>query len=268
MNAKAALKDIAEEIDKRVEDILDTERSQSDNISPIIKDILNNIPAVCFGGKRLRGAFVYYSYLMFGGKDIDEILKVSAVFEILHSYLLAHDDVMDKSSVRHRKPTLHKIYQNKIKEVKPFYRDSRHFGESIAINIGDVLSHLSSYTLANTNFDAENKIRVFSKYNREFTDTGYGQIIDIYGEVKDDVDEEYVMKVHYYKTGKYTYETPLHVGAILAGAKDEDLKALTEYAIPGGIAFQLQDDILGMFGDEYRIGKPANSDLKEGKKTF
>jgi len=76
------------------------------------------------------------------------------------------------------------------------------------------------------------------------------------------------MLVHYYKTGKYTYETPLHTGAILAGASDDDLKALTEYAIPGGIAFQIQDDILGMFGDEYKIGKPADSDLSEGKKTL
>ena len=268
MNAKEALADIVPLIDAKVQEIIDNEKKESNKISPIIADILKNVPAVCFGGKRLRGAFIYYSYLMFGGKDIDEILKISAVFELLHSYLLAHDDVMDKSAMRHRKPTLHRIYQNQIRNDKPFFRDSRHFGESIAVNIGDVLSHLSSQVLADSNFDAENKIRVFSRFNREFADTGYGQIIDIFGGVIDDVDEDYVLKVHYYKTGKYTYETPLHVGAILAGAKDEDLKALTEYAIPGGIAFQLQDDILGMYGDEYRIGKPANSDLKEGKKTL
>lgn len=268
MNAKEALADIVPLIDAKVEKILEEEKKESNKISPIIADILKNVPVVCFGGKRLRGAFIYYSYLMFGGKDIDEILKVSAVFELLHSYLLAHDDVMDKSNMRHRKPTLHKIYQNKIRHEKPYFRNSRHFGESIAVNIGDGLSHLASLTLAESTFQSERKMRVFSKFSREFLDTVYGQVIDVYGEVKDDVDEDYVLKVHYYKTGKYTYETPLHVGAILAGAKDEDLKALTEYAIPGGIAFQIQDDILGMFGDEYRIGKPANSDLKEGKKTL
>lgn len=268
MNAKEALADIVPLIDAKVQEILDEEKKESNKISPIIAEMLRNVPSVCFGGKRLRGALIYYSYLMFGGKDTEEILKVSAIFELLHSYLLAHDDVMDKSAMRHRKPTLHKIYQNKIRTDKPFYRDSRHFGESIAINIGDGLSHLASLKLAETNFPNDRKMKVFSRFSREFLDTVYGQVIDVFGEVKDDVDEEYIMKVHYYKTGKYTYETPLHVGAILAGAKDEDLKALTDYAIPGGIAFQLQDDVLGMFGDEFRIGKPANSDLKEGKKTL
>ena len=122
--------------------------------------------------------------------------------------------------------------------------------------------------ITNTNFSSDYKIRALSKINQEFIDTGYGQIIDVFGEVMEKVDEKHVMLVHYYKTGKYTYETPLHVGAILAGAKEEELNVLTEYAIPAGIAFQMQDDILGMYGDEYRIGKPADSDLKEGKKTL
>jgi geranylgeranyl diphosphate synthase, type I len=268
MDAKKALAEIAIRIDKQVLDLLNEEQKTSGSISPIVDDIFKYVPIVTMGGKRLRGAFVYYSYLMHGGKDFEEILKVSALIEVLHSYLLTHDDIMDKSAIRHRKPTIHKIYQNNIKSQNKFYRDSRHFGESVGINIGDILSHISMYRLTETNFDDHLKIKTLSKLNRAFADTGYGQLIDVFGEIIPEADENHVMLVHYYKTGKYTYENPLHIGATLAGAKEEDLKVLTDYAIPGGIAFQIQDDILGMFGDEYRIGKPANSDLKEGKKTL
>ena len=232
------------------------------------KNVIKNSYPVCFGGKRLRGAFTYESYRMFNGRDEKEILKVSAVMELLHSYLLIHDDVMDSSDIRHSRPTIHKVYEKESDKYIPNYSNAPHFGESIAINIGDILCHLALMNLAKTDFKAEVKIEAMGKIHREFTDTGYGQIIDCFGTILPDVKEDHVLKVHYFKTGKYTYETPLHVGAILAGAAQNELRYLTEYAIPGGMAFQIQDDILGMFGNEEKIGKPADSDLKEGKKTL
>ncbi|MEP7104088.1 MAG: polyprenyl synthetase family protein [Candidatus Dojkabacteria bacterium] len=268
MEAKQALNEIAQIVDTEVQSILDNETKLSKGISPIIKELLTTFPVVVFGGKRLRAAFIYYSYLMHNGKNKEEIIKVGAGMELLHSYLLAHDDMMDKSDMRHSKPTVNKYYEALGKMHKLRRPAAAHFGNSMAVNAGDILCHIGLDIITNSKFESHKKLKALSKINNEFRDTGYGQVIDVFGGILSSVDEEYVMQVHYFKTGKYTYETPLHVGAILAGANKEQLDALTRYAIPGGIAFQIQDDILGMFGDEKRIGKRADSDLREGKKTL
>lgn len=269
MDAKDALGKIAKKIDKEVTKIIERERKVSSSISLNISDIFNHLDGVTMGGKRLRGAFVYFSYLMHGGDDKKDILEIGACIELMHSYLLAHDDVMDRSDLRHSEPTTHIIYKNQARKFGlKDEAESLHFGESIAVNIGDILCHLALYRIMKSDFDAEKKVKALGKLHRQFADTGYGQIIDVFGGILPDVDEDYVMLVHYFKTGKYTYETPLHVGAILGGADDKELAALTRYAIPAGIAFQIQDDILGLFGEEDRIGKSADSDVKEGKKTL
>ncbi|MEO6729412.1 MAG: polyprenyl synthetase family protein [Candidatus Dojkabacteria bacterium] len=268
MEAKKALNEIAQIVDVEVEKILKEESRISNDISPIIKELLTTFPVVSFGGKRLRAAFVYYSYIMHGGKNKGEINKVGGAIELLHSYLLAHDDVMDRSDMRHSKPTINRYYEVYSK-MQGFRRpEAVHFGDSMAVNAGDILCHIGLDVITNSKFESHKKLKALSKINCEFKDTGYGQVIDVYGSVLKTVREDYVMQVHYFKTGKYTYETPLHVGAILAGANDKQLAALTRYSIPGGIAFQIQDDILGMFGNEKKIGKRADSDLREGKKTL
>ena len=268
MEAKQALNEIAQLVDVEVEKILSDETKLSKDISPIIKEILTTFPVVSFGGKRLRAAFVYFSYIMHNGRNKNEVLKVGAAIELLHSYLLAHDDMMDRSDMRHSKPTVNKYYEALAKMQGYRRPEAVHFGDSMAVNAGDVLCHIGLDIITNAKFEAHKKLKALSKINCEFKDTGYGQVIDVYGSILKEVDEDYVMQVHYFKIGKYTYETPLHVGAILAGANQAQLDALTKYSIPGGIAFQIQDDILGMFGNEKKIGKRADSDLREGKKTL
>ncbi|MFS8131459.1 MAG: polyprenyl synthetase family protein [Candidatus Dojkabacteria bacterium] len=268
MEAKKALGEIAQTVDSEVDRILRDEAKLSQNISPIIKEILTTFPVVSFGGKRLRAAFAYYSYIMHNGRNKEEIVKVGAALELMHSYLLAHDDMMDRSDMRHGKPTVNKYYEVMAKMQKFRRPEAVHFGDSMSVNAGDILCHLALDVITNSKFEAHKKLKALSKINSEFKDTGYGQVIDVYGSILKSVDEDYVMQVHYFKTGKYTYETPLHVGAILAGANQKQLDALTAYSIPGGIAFQIQDDVLGMFGDEKKLGKRADSDLREGKKTL
>lgn len=270
MEAKKALAEIALVLDVEVEKIVKEETNVSKKISPIIKELLTTFPVVTHGGKRLRGAFVHYSYLMHGGKNREEILKVASAIEILHSYLLAHDDVMDRADMRHFKPTINKYYEAVGKLHKLNRPGAIHFGDSIAVSAGDSMCHAAFDVITHAKFEPTKLLKALSKIHTEFKDTGYGQVIDVFGGILGlkEVDEDYVMQVHYFKTGKYTYETPLHVGAILAGASPSDLDALTRYAIPGGIAFQIQDDILGMFGDSKRIGKSEDADLREGKKTL
>jgi geranylgeranyl diphosphate synthase type I len=283
MDAKQTLQEFAPKVTEIVKKSLNQERKKSSHILAIVTDLLNSTAELTYGGKRLRGAFVYYSYLMFGGKPSDDILKCAAAVELMHNYILIVDDIQDNSELRHGHLTLHKRYEQYYNElVLPIRKrrlkrhfddyeyegDGNHFGISIGLMGGLILSHHAQNMLLDTGFDHALKTRAMQKLNRTIVDTAYGQTVDIYGEKVGDVDEEYVLRVHKYKTGKYTYENPLHIGAILAGAKEEDLKALSEYAIPGGIAFQIQDDILGMFGQEDKTGKPADGDLKEGKWTL
>jgi geranylgeranyl diphosphate synthase type I len=283
MDAKKSLELLVPRINDVIVSSLKHEKKKSSNILSIVTDLIHNTSEITYGGKRLRGAFVYYGYLMYGGRDLDGILQASALVELTHNYMLVIDDIQDNASLRHGKQTLHKRYENyyndlilpirkrKLKKHLEDYEyagDPEHFGISIGLMGGLLLSHYSQLLFLNSNFDCDLKTKALAKLNRTIVDTAYGQTVDIYGEKVGDVDEEYVLKVHKYKTGKYTYENPLQIGAILAGANDEDLKALSDYGIAGGIAFQIQDDILGMFGDEGKTGKPSDSDLREGKWTL
>jgi geranylgeranyl diphosphate synthase type I len=266
--AKQMLADFKPLVEEELEKYFKKEVRKAKKISPYTEKIVKDLEEITLrGGKRLRANLVYSSYLLLGGRKKKEILKTSSFIEILHSYLLIEDDVMDQSDTRRGKDTLHKIYRDYHK--RNFYkRNPEHFGESIAINIGLIGCHLALNILNNSNFPAELKIKAMNKVNEQISLVGHGQIHDILLEVREDLKIEDVLLVHLLKTAKYTFETPMHVGAILAGAKERDLKLLSKYAIPAGIAFQIQDDILGMFGDEEKVGKPVDSDLKEGKQTL
>lgn len=283
MDAKQALHKFIPRVNEVVKKELQKEIKKSSNILALVTDLLQSTSEISYGGKRLRGAFVYYAYLMLGGKNHSEIIKTSAFVELIHNYILIIDDIQDNSELRHGKQTLHNRYEDYYRQLilpirkrkmkrhledYEFDGDPQHFGISIGLMGGLILSHYAQMIFLKTKFDHNLKTRALEKLNRTIVDTAYGQTVDIYGEKVGDVDEEYVLNVHKYKTGKYTYENPLHIGAILAGGNDDDLKALSQYAIPGGIAFQIQDDILGMFGDEEKTGKPADSDLREGKWTL
>ncbi len=268
MDVKQKLKDLAYKVDLEIENILLKELKTSKKISPIIEDFIETTSCIPLaGGKRIRAAFVYYSYLACKGKKLEDIIQIAACIELIHAYLLVHDDIQDRADLRRGEETIHKIYERIHKEDKG-EENASHFGEAVAINSGDVLNHIGMNVLLNSNFMNKTKVAALNKLNRRIIDVGYGQTLDIYGEVLDNVDESYVLEVHKYKTGCYTYELPLHLGAIFAGANDEHLDAITNYAIPGGVAYQIQDDILGVFGNEETTGKSASSDITEGKKTL
>ncbi|MCA9379217.1 polyprenyl synthetase family protein [Candidatus Dojkabacteria bacterium] len=268
MKAKKTLSSFQKIIEPLIEESFAGAEAQAQQISPVAAEAINLLKEYTLRkAKRLRAAFIYYSYLMLGGDDKSAILNASISIEILHAYLLIHDDVMDQDSLRRGEPTMHKIYE-RIHAGQHFLHDAAHFGESMAISLGDVGAHLANKQLIDSNFPSDRLIKAASKFNNQIATVGYGQMLDILSSVKSSVTEDDVMQVHRYKTASYTYETPLHVGAILAGANEKDLEDLSGYAVPAGIAFQIQDDILGMFGDEEKLGKPNISDLREGKNTL
>ncbi|MDI6915983.1 MAG: polyprenyl synthetase family protein, partial [Desulfitobacteriaceae bacterium] len=147
-------------------------------------------------------------------------------------------------------------------------KDFEHLGISAGIVAGDVTSFFGYEILAKSKFPQPLKIKAINRLNQMLTDVFSGEVLDVFLVIKHQLSQNEIFKILEYKTARYTIEGPLHLGAILAGGNKKVLKKLSDYAIPLGIAFQIQDDILGMFGDEKKLGKPVGSDLKEGKQTL
>lgn len=208
--------------------------------------------------KRIRAVFVYYGYLL--GKTIDKnIWNACMSVELVHTALLMHDDFMDQDDTRRGKPTTQKYFED----------GDAHYGESMAVDIGDGVLELGHELLLKANYDPKLVLKANQKLMRGIANTAWGQAYDVTLEkLIDQCSEDDVMTVHKAKTAIYTYENPLYIGAILAGLGDDVLKVLTDYSMDGGVAFQLQDDILGIFGDPVKTGKSANSDLLQGKVTL
>lgn len=219
------------------------------------------------GGKRLRPAFMYHGYRAAGGTEEEKILKTAVSVELLHIFLLVHDDIIDRDDMRHGLPTLHRKYAEIGKKYFPS-EDTEHFGISIAIIMGDMLMAFGNDIIFRSGFPLDRVFRALSTLQRTVSYTVIGQGRDIYMEYKKSATEEEILRMYQNKTARYTVEGPLHIGAILAGAPEEMLACLSAYALPLGIAFQIRDDVLGIFGSEEKIGKSVSSDIEEGKLTI
>jgi geranylgeranyl diphosphate synthase type I len=218
------------------------------------------------GGKNIRGALVCLGYEAAGG-DSAEILKVSLAIQILQSFLLIHDDIMDEDELRRGHPTVHRTYEG-FHQERGIRGDPKHYGMSMAIDLGDIGAFMGVELLASANLPAERKTQAIVACSRYLVRTAFGQAMDITYEHRDNLTEADVLRVHLYKTAHYTIVGPLGVGAILAGADRSVLDAIDNYGQPVGVAFQLWDDELGLFSDETKLGKPIGSDIREGKNTL
>jgi geranylgeranyl diphosphate synthase type I len=267
MNFKQALAEIAHELDELLISELQAERDRRAQVSPYTQELMDFLIPICSGGKRIRGALAYYAYQLCGGKDFDAIKRVALSLELTHAYLLIHDDIMDNDPLRRGKQTLHTGYADWYKG-KFEGKEPEHFGASMAICGGDILSHLAQLVFMEANFPADKLVMAMRVANQQFVSVGFGQVLDVLAESRTDVDEEDVLTIHHLKTGVYTFEAPLLVGAILAGASPEELAQVSQFAIPAGMTYQIQDDILGVFADEEKLGKPVGSDIREGKATL
>ncbi len=221
------------------------------------------------GGKRGRAAFSYYVYKMYGGEQDDEAMKMGLVLELVHSYILLLDDFMDRSATRRFGPTAHEMLKKYFVERGFVGGDSQHFGDSLAVTIGTMGFHMAMQQLMDLDFEKPILKALSDNLNQKIEITDHGQVSDIVNTYNPSVTEHDVLKMLEWKTGVYTYENPIHTGAIMAGHGDQsELDRLSEYAIPAGIAFQIQDDILGIFGSPDDTGKSVMDDIREGKYTL
>lgn len=259
MDARVFLKSYSQKANRYLRSFFETKKELGAKIDESVVQSLKAFEDYTAGGKKLRGALTVLGYQIAGGKNFKAILPVSCGIELIHNFLLIHDDIIDRDEERRGKPTLHRAYSAK---------KSEHFGVSTAILVGDIGAFLAYELIAGSNFSKEKIAKAFRVLNEYLLKTGYGQILDIEFDFKNEVSWDDILKVRTYKTAYYTFVMPLTVGAVLGGASKGTIKAIEKYGLSVGIAFQLADDILGTFGDPEITGKSNESDIKDGKKTF
>lgn len=262
MNFQNYLKTAALEINQELELFLKKWHQEVLKLTPKVSDLNKSFIEANSGGKRLRGTLVKLGYEIAYGKLLmanrrKEILKPAIAYEIFQTAILAHDDIVDLSPTRRGKPTIYKAL------------GGDHYGISQTICLGDIGFFLSMRLILNSNFEEKRKNEGARIFTEMVISTGLGEILDIElphlgGERR----EKDVLVVHKLKSAYYTIVYPLSLGVVLAKDNQELLRQIKKLGEVLGIAFQIQDDILGVFGDKKTLGKSVTSDIEEGKNTL
>jgi geranylgeranyl diphosphate synthase type I len=228
--------------------------------------------AVLNGGKRLRPTFAYWGWRCVqpaGAPGEAELVRAAAGLELLHACALAHDDVMDASATRRGQPAAHVRFTG-FHEEQGWSGSARSFGAAGAILLGDLLLSWSEqlFTAAIGNLPTDCARAATAEFDRMRTEVVAGQFLDMLAQSRGAFDPAEALRVIEFKTSKYTVQRPLLLGAAAAGGPPELISVLSDYGVLVGEAFQLRDDLLGVFGDPSQTGKPAGDDLREGKRTL
>ena len=260
--APESLQAVGARVDARILGLLDDELARWTAVDPELGEPLGALRnLIAAGGKRLRPAFCHWAFVGVGGDPADPVVAdAGAALELLHTFALVHDDVMDGSDQRRGRPSVHRYFVDRHDEMG-FRSDTRRSGEGAAILVGDFAFVYADRLLGEVPPAARH---VFDELRIELC---VGQYLDLVGTASASRDAVQATRIERYKSGKYTVERPLHLGATLAGAGPDILDELTAVGLPLGEAFQLRDDLLGVFGDESVTGKPVGDDLREGKLT-
>lgn len=221
-------------------------------------------------GKRLRPIFAYVGLLGTGTSPNSEFIAAVSSLELVHVCALMHDDVMDASDTRRGAPSIHRAFEARhLKEG--LTGSAAQFGLSSAILLGDLALIWASKMLHQSGIKSEDLIRALPVYDEMRVELMAGQYLDVYEQALATQSVERAMRVARYKSAKYTIERPLHFGAQLGSVPSRNIENIiakySGYGLPLGEAFQLRDDVLGVFGDPIETGKPAGDDLREGKRT-
>jgi geranylgeranyl diphosphate synthase type I len=264
--------DVRARVDRALGALLDQELSALGFLGPDagpVTDILTRFAME--GGKRLRPAFVYWGYRGAGGPadgpQADAAIKAACSVELLHVCALVHDDIMDGSEVRRGRPAMHVSFAG-LHRRRGWRGDPAGFGEGAALLMGDLAFTWGDVALAEAGLTDDRLAAALRVFNRLRSELMGGQYLDLVEARRGAPDEDAVRRVLSYKSGRYTIERPLHLGHALAAGAPALAADYSAYGLPLGEAFQLRDDILGVFGEPEVTGKPAGDDLREGKETY
>jgi geranylgeranyl diphosphate synthase type I len=243
---------------------LDDRAASLSQVGPELADISDAARRIVLdGGKRLRPLFTYWGWRAVRVELDPALVEAAASLELLHSCALVHDDLMDRSHTRRGRLATHSAFAA-AHDDRGWTGDPDVFGEAGAILLGDLLLSWADALFARTGLDAATR-KVFDEMRQLVM---AGQYLDVLVQSRGEFSAVDALRVIEFKTSKYTVEGPLYLGAAAAGADQATFAALSAYALPIGEAFQLRDDILGVWGDPAMTGKPTGDDLREGKRTL
>lgn len=260
--------DIASDVDARLSAFFDSRRHQAQGFGVQYPNLWDAARRACDGGKRFRPMLVIHTHNELGGTNHAAALDVAAAFELLHTAFLIHDDLIDHDLLRRGIPNLAGGEADRARAAGLDDTLSRQWGEASAILAGDLLIHFAQSMLARVDVPSRARNSLLDLLDDSMFVTAAGELADVAlsaGLAPADLPQ--VLKMIAHKTANYSFSGPLKAGAILAGADSHVLEVLHEYGDLVGTAFQLRDDLLGVFGDESITGKSNLNDLRENKIT-
>ena len=270
--------DLRQQVDGRLRSVLSEQADVLARISPDAEPLVDAWTQMLVGGKRLRAAFAYWSWRAHGGRpgtaEATALVGVGAALELFQAAALFHDDVMDRSDTRRGIPTAHRTFAARHRD-SGWSGDADQFGLSSAILLGDLslVASEDEFLRAVHEMPSEQTDPARRLFTQMRTEVTVGQYLDMHAQMLPwtddfDADERRAREVVRSKSARYSVESPILLGAALAGATTRQMEVCSAVGLPLGEAFQLRDDLLGAFGDPATTGKPAGDDLREGKRTL
>ncbi|WP_179548225.1 polyprenyl synthetase family protein [Herbiconiux flava] len=271
-------------VDARIVEFLASRESILGRVAPDLAPFSRFSRDLLSGGKRFRALFCYWGWRAVspaaassavpGEKELDSLVDLCAGLELFHAAALVHDDIIDNSDTRRGMPSAHRRFES-LHADGGWQGSRRTFGEGSAILLGDLLLAWSDELIARAVLGApslETHLAAREAIDTMRTEVTLGQYLDLLEErawatTDPETSLERAERVIVYKSAKYSVEAPLVIGASMRGSSPEQTDALRRFGLPLGIAFQLRDDVLGVFGDAELTGKPSGDDLREGKRT-
>lgn len=271
---------LPEHVQRTLDAFFDTQRARLADMGDDVLPLIAKSQEFLSGGKRLRALFAHAGYDCTvraidpgASSNTEQIVSIGAALEMFHAAALVHDDIIDESATRRGNPSVHAAFAA-VHRQQNWRNRSEQFGLSAAVLIGDLMQswadELFGAAMSSLPVSAATAAREY--FNTMRVEVGAGQYLDVLEEQLGSLGEETLQlerstRVLIYKSAKYSVESPLLIGAAAGGASRAQLNALSEFGLPIGIAFQLRDDLLGVFGDAEVTGKPSGDDLRSGKRT-
>jgi geranylgeranyl diphosphate synthase type I len=268
--AAAELERLRDAVSAALEEFLDRQRATFAAMDEALAPIVDEVAALAAGGKRLRPAFAYWGWRgarTDRSEDEESVLRGVAALEFVHASALVHDDVMDGARTRRGRPATHVGFATRHM-VADLGGDGDAFGTGAAILVGDLALVWSDELLRRSGLSEQALGRARGVWDTMRTEVTAGQYLDLLRAAGGLPGPHGALTVARYKSAGYTVQRPLQLGAAIAGAAPEVIEACTAIGLPLGEAFQLRDDVLGVFGDPAVTGKSADDDLREGKQTL
>jgi len=268
-DAAVGIDDITAQFDARLSGILARRKARSYDFSPQYAHLWDSLERMALGGKKVRPRLLLDAYAALGGTDERSAVDAACAMELLHVALVIHDDVIDRDLVRRGEMNITGTFASEALSRGKSRREANTWGEASSLLAGDLMLTLAHSLLARLDVDESRRQTALDIFDDTVFESAAGEHYDVWLSLRlESATAQDVLAMVDQKTAAYSFQAPLTLAAVLAGAPSDLVDELTVIARHIGVIYQLRDDVLGVFGDERQTGKSASSDLREGKETL